>query len=70
VVLKIRSVQVGIVYVGQSIKDFKEAAEEIVDNSIQYGMMACRGPKLAKEKFFTSNAVRQIIQTVDKVRSN
>ena len=61
---------VGIVYVGQSIKDFKEAAEEIVDNSIQYEMMACRGPKLAKEKFSTSNAVRQIIQAVHKVRSN
>jgi len=54
---------VGLVYVGKSIKDFKGAAEEIFDNSIQYEMMVCRGPKLAKEKFSTFKAVRQIIQT-------
>jgi glycosyltransferase involved in cell wall biosynthesis len=56
---------VGVVYVGQSIKDFRMAAEEIIDNSTQYEMMAIRGPKLAKEKYSTSNAVHQIIQTVD-----
>jgi len=61
---------VGMVYVGQSVKDFKEMAEEIVDNSVQYQMMACRGPKLAKQKFSTSIAVRQIIQTASKILSN
>jgi glycosyltransferase involved in cell wall biosynthesis len=61
---------VGLAYVGQSIKDFKEMAEEIIDNSIQYQKMAGRGPILAKEKFSTSNAVRQIIQAVGAVRLN
>jgi glycosyltransferase involved in cell wall biosynthesis len=56
---------VGMVYLGQSIKDFKEMAEEIVDNSVQHKMMADRGPKLAKAKFSTPMAVHQIIKAVD-----
>ena len=58
-------VGLAVVYVGESIKDFKEAAEDIIDNTIQYEMMACRGPNLAKVKFSTSNAVHQIIKSVE-----
>jgi len=55
---------VGRAYVGESVKDFKEIAEEIIDNSTQYQQMASRALILAKEKFSTPTAVSQIIQTV------
>jgi len=55
---------VGLVYVGQSIEEFKVIAEDIINDSFEYHKMASKGPKLAKEKYSTSNAVGQIIQIV------
>lgn len=56
---------VGKCYVGDSARDFKEMALEIIENPIAYKKMSQRGPIVAKEKFSTSNAVSQIIKTVE-----
>jgi glycosyltransferase involved in cell wall biosynthesis len=54
---------VGLVYVGSSIIEFKGMAEQIINNTSQYQIIASRGPRLAKYKFSTSNAVLQIVKT-------
>jgi glycosyltransferase involved in cell wall biosynthesis len=56
---------VGRAYVGESAKLFADMAASIVDDYAAYCEMALRGPQLARERFSTSRAVRQIIQSMD-----
>ncbi len=56
---------VGRAYVGESARIFADMAESIIDDDAAYCRMAIRGPQLARERFSTSRAVRQIIESVD-----
>jgi len=55
---------VGKVYIGESVKEFRFLAQEIVCNQKSYENMASRGHKLAKQMFSSKTAVQQIINTI------